>query len=255
MTWVHVPAAIAQRTWKKTWRRPVALTFSLVQPLMWLVLFGFLFDRYRVVDLPPGARYLDFLLPGVCGMTALFGASQSGIELIRDLQTGFLARLLWTPAPRALLLVGKIGADVVRLLAQATVVLLLGAALGARIEAPRLGSGAVALAALALFGIAFASVSVCVASVARSPEGMAAFVHVVNAPMLFTSTALVPSRQMPPALEAVARHNPLSLAVDAGRAAVLGGHVSAAATLLPLAALAALLFALATQLLGRATRG
>ena len=98
------------------------------------------------IERPGGEiRYLDFLLPGICAMTILFGASQSGIELIRDMQTHFLGRLLNAPADRRLLLIGKLTADVSRLLAQATLVFLLGLVVGARISsslpAPGVGSG------------------------------------------------------------------------------------------------------------------
>ncbi|HET9766782.1 MAG TPA: ABC transporter permease, partial [Thermoanaerobaculia bacterium] len=114
--------AICRRTWIKTLRRPVVLTFSLGQPLVWMLLFGFLFERYRVVELGAGFSYLDFLAPGVGAMTVLFGASQSGVGWIRDLQTGFLPRWLQAPASHHQLLLGKLLADVGRLIVQAGVV-------------------------------------------------------------------------------------------------------------------------------------
>jgi ABC-2 type transport system permease protein len=110
------------RTWKKTFRRPVVLVFSLVQPLMWMLFFGFLFHRYDLGAGPDGPVYIDFLVPGVCVMTVLFGASQSGTGLIKDMQGRFLARMLQTQAPVAALLGGKLLADVLRLLGQAVVV-------------------------------------------------------------------------------------------------------------------------------------
>jgi ABC-type multidrug transport system permease subunit len=121
--------ALARRTWRKTFERPVHLAFGFVQPLIWLLFFGFLFQRYSLVDLDPGLTYLDFLVPGVCAMTVLFGASQSGIGWIRDHQTGFLERMLQTPAPPLAILGGKIFADVARLLVQAALVALLALAL------------------------------------------------------------------------------------------------------------------------------
>ena len=79
---LDVVAAVARRTWVKTLRRPVALTFSLGQPLMWMLFFGFLFARFRLAGAgEPGAglAYLDFLAPEVGAITVLFGASQSRI--------------------------------------------------------------------------------------------------------------------------------------------------------------------------------
>jgi ABC-2 type transport system permease protein len=215
--------AVAVWTWTKVARRPVVLSFSFVQPLLWLAFFGFLFHRYPLgdgLDVP----YLDFLVPGVCGMTALFGASQSGIAFIRDMQTGFFERLMHTPTSPVVIVGAKIGADALRVVAQAAVVLALGVLLGADLSlAP--GPLLAGVAALFAFAFAFASISNLLAFMARVPEVMATFVHVVNMPILFTSTALVPARDMPPFLAGVAAYNPLSAAVDVLREALLHGVV------------------------------
>src|SRR5262249_26688888 len=168
----------------KALHRPVLLSFSLVQPMIWMLFFGFLFQRYPIERLGRGIHYLDFLLPGICTMTVLFGASQSGIELIRDIQTNFLGRLLNTPADRRLLLLGKLSADVSRLLAQAALVMLLGLMVGAEIS-PSMSSVALSAVALGLFGIAFCALSCTIALLTRAPESMGVFVHVVNMPLLF----------------------------------------------------------------------
>ncbi|HEY7216683.1 MAG TPA: ABC transporter permease [Thermoanaerobaculia bacterium] len=237
-------AAVARRTWTVTWRRPAVLTFSLGQPLVWMLFFGFLFHRFPLAGLPAGTSYLDFLAPGVSAMTVLFGASQAGIGWIRDLQTGFLPRLLNTPASPAAILAGKLLADVLRLLLQALAVLVLAILLGADV---RFASAplAMGLLCLTLFAAAFSSLSCAVALRARAQESMATFVHLVNMPLLFTSTALVPHREMPGWLAAVARVNPLSLTVDAWRGALLLGQTPSAFTVTLLALLAAALFLLA----------
>ena len=247
---VDVAWEICRRTWTKTARRPVLLSFSFAQPLMWMVFFGFLFQRYRLVDLGEAVTYLDFLTPGVCAMTVLFGASQSGIGWIRDVQTGFLPRMLNTPASHHALLFGKVLADVLRLLAQALVILLLGLALGARFS-PAWGAVLPAILCLALFAAAFSSLSCALALRTRAQEAMAAFVHLVNLPILFTSTALVPVRHMPEWLAAAARWNPLTLSVDAWRGALLFGAMpSFVGQVLPLAVLAAVLYLVAAREMG-----
>jgi ABC-2 type transport system permease protein len=247
---LDIVGALFRRTWTATWRRPVLLTFSLGQPLIWMLFFGFLFARYPLSE-PAGLSYLDFLAPGVSVMSVLFGASQSGIGWMRDLQTGFLQRLLATPAGPGALLAGKILADVARLLLQAVAVLGLALLLGARLH-PTVGAAALGLLALALFATAACALSCALALRARAQEVMATYVHLVNMPLLFTSTALVPDRHLPDALAAVARWNPLTLAVDAWRAALLHGESPAPATLALLAALAAGLFLIARALLARA---
>ncbi|MFT5049247.1 MAG: ABC-2 type transport system permease protein [Chlamydiales bacterium] len=242
--------ALAWRTWVKTFRRPVLLTFSFVQPLMWMLFFGFLFDRYELVDFPEGTRYIDFLAPGVCVMTVLFGASQSGIGWIRDEQVGFLARMLQTPASPWAILAGKVCADAARLLVQAMLVLLLALAVGARL-APDLGSIGPGFAALCLFALAFSCLSSAIAFWTRAQEAMAVFVHVVNMPLLFTSSALVPGKQMPDWLARIAAWNPLTLAVDAWRSALLGQGTVEYLDLAPLALLAGFLFLLAGRAMQR----
>jgi ABC-2 type transport system permease protein len=247
MSAVEVTWELCRRTWTMTLRRPVLLTFSFAQPMLWMGFFGFLFQRYRLVDLGDDVAYLDFLTPGVCAMTVLFGASQSGIGWIRDLQTGFLPRMLNTPASHHALLAGKLLADVLRLLGQAVVVLLLALSLGARLS-PSWGAIPLAALGLALFAAAFSSLSCALALRTRAQEAMAAFVHLVNLPILFTSTALVPVRQMPEWLAAAARWNPLTLTVDAWRGALLFGETpSVGGQLLPLAVLAAVLYAVAAR--------
>ncbi len=246
MTALHIVRETALRTWRKTLRRPVPLTFSFVQPLFWMLIFGFLFHRFSLGQAYAGLSYLDFLLPGICGMTVLFGASQAGISIVRDLQTGFLQRMARSSTSPGWILTGSVTAEVLRLLAQALIVALLGVALGAHLSIDP-GALVVAIAGLGLFALAYASLSCWIALKTRAQESMAVFVHVVNMPLLFTSTALVPSRQMPPWLEQAARWNPLTLVADALRDALVLHRAPDPGYLIPLAVLAALLFALAAR--------
>jgi ABC-2 type transport system permease protein len=250
MTALHIVRETALRSWLKTIRRPVPLTFSFAQPLLWMLIFGFLFHRFALGPAYARLSYLDFLLPGVCAMTVLFGASQSGIAIVRDLQTGFLQRMVRSSMHPVWILTGKTVAEVTRLLLQAFVVALLGIALGAQLRIDPLALF-VALVALALFAIAYASLSCWIALETEAQESMPVFVHVVNMPLLFTSTALVPSRQMPAWLEAIAQWNPLSLVANGLRGALLFGQMPNNANLLPLLAIGALLFALASRTIGK----
>src|ERR671932_2744080 len=102
MTALHIVQETALRSWLKTIRRPVPLTFSFVQPLFWILIFGFLLHRFTLgpayaglsyLDYA-GLSYLDFLLPGICAMTVLFGASKAGIAIVGHPQNGVLQRLV-----------------------------------------------------------------------------------------------------------------------------------------------------------------
>jgi ABC-2 type transport system permease protein len=250
VTALHIMRETMLRSWLKTIRRPVPLTFSFVQPLFWMLIFGFLFHRFTLGSSYAGLSYLDFLLPGICAMTVLFGASQAGITVIHDLQTGFLQRMVRSTVHPVWILAGKTVAEVARLLLQAFVVALLGVALGARLQIypPAL---LVALVALALFALAYASLSCWVALETKAQESMAVFVHIVNIPLLFTSTALVPSSQMPAWLETLARWNPLSLVANGLREALVLGQMPGTASLLPMLAVSVGLFALASRTIGK----
>jgi ABC-2 type transport system permease protein len=250
VTALHIMRETMLRSWLKTIRRPVPLTFSFVQPLFWMLIFGFLFHRFTLGSSYAGLSYLDFLLPGICAKTVLFGASQAGITVIHDLQTGFLQRMVRSTGQPVWILAGKTVAEVARLLLQAFVVALLGVALGARLQIypPAL---LVALVALALFALAYASLSCWVALETKAQESMAIFVHIVNIPLLFTSTALVPSSQMPAWLETLARWNPLSLVANGLREALVFGQMPGTASLLPLLAVSVGLFALASRTIGK----
>lgn len=248
---MRILGALCCRTWLKTARRPVVLAFSFVQPGIWLLFFGFLFHRFDVGL--HRVRYLDLLLPGVCAMTVLFGASQSGIGLIRDMQTGFLQRLFDSPANPGAVLGGKLLADVVRLLAQAVIIGLLGVLVGANLRFT-LAAVIAALAALGLFAIAFSSLSCLVAIKTGAPESMATFVHLVNMPLLFTSSALVPVKLMPDWLSAISRVNQLTLAVDASRDALLLGEFGSLTRALILLAAVGIVFLAAAWITARELR-
>ena len=175
--------ALCLRHLRAAVRRPVLLTFSLVQPLLWMAFFGFLFQRTATAEMLKGLDYLTFVTPGIALLSVLFGASQSGVSLIRDIQTGFLGRMLATATPALLVLAGKLSADLLRLMVQAVLVLLLGVLLGAHLSIA-FGHIPLALLSLAAFAALMSSLSCLLAACTRTPELMGAYVHVVNMPVL-----------------------------------------------------------------------
>jgi len=231
-------------------RRPVTLAFSLGQPLFWMAFFGFLMQRFPLGQLPADVSYLTFLLPGICALTVMQGSSQSGVGLIRDLQTGFLQRVLATPARRSWIHCGRLVAEGSRMHVQALVVGILGVVLGARMQVA-LAPLAVAVTLSVAFGVAFSSLSTVVALRARAPEPMGTFVQLVNMPLLFTSTALVPAKQMPAWLGVIASYNPLSMVADGLRDAMLFGATPSLVHLAVLVVLAVVLSAVAVAELQR----
>lgn len=222
MNWFSSFYSIFFRTWLKVLRRPVILLLSFLQPLIWMSFFGFLFQRFPLGEMPAGVRYIDFLVPGICVMTVLIGASQSGIGLIRDMQTGFLDRMLYSPANNLAMLAGKLSADVLRLLIQALVVAIIGLSIGARFDIDLMGL-IYSVVCLIIFAGGYCLLSCWIALITRKQETMASFVHLVNMPIFFTSTALVPAKQMPGWLENIATWNPLTQVVEPLRASIVYG--------------------------------
>ena len=211
--------AVFQRTLTNVRRRPVILFLSFLQPLIWITFFGFLFQRFPIDNGDGGIKYIDFLLPGICGMTVLLGSSQSGISIIRDGQSGFLERTISTALDLNSFLVGKICADLVRVITQAIVVALLGITLGASIHITF--NTCAAFIFLCLFGLSYSLLSCFIAFNTDSQEALSAFIHLFNMPIFFTSTALVPLKAMPQWMEHFAAWNPLTLAVNPLRSAML----------------------------------
>lgn len=248
---VEAAYLVARRSLVAAIRRPVVLTFSLVQPMLWMTLFGFLFERS--VSLPGEVEvdYLTFVAPGIATMTLLFGTSQAGISLVRDHQSGMLGRMIGTRTPAAVQLVGKLVGDGLRLTVQATIVLLLGRLLGADLELHAAGIPA-ALASLVSLVVALCSTSCVLATLARQPELMGAYVHVVNMPLLFTSSALLPRRNLPEWLLPIASNNPLTIAAESFRSVFLGSEAPSMLSLSLQAAFALATFSLACVTLARA---
>lgn len=239
---------LARRSLVSAIRRPVVLTFSLAQPALWMLLFGPLMSRAFTST---EARYVSFVAPGIVGLTLLFGSSQIGVSLVKDAQSGMLSRMVGAGAPASVLLLGKLLGDVVRLGIQAALVLLLGLVAGASFT-PHLAQLPWVLATCLVLVVIVGSVSASIACATRQPEVMGTFVHLVNIPLLFTSTALVEDRHLPSVLARVAPHNPLSLFAEAARAMLLGHAPPSASRVAVTAALALACFVLASWLYSRA---
>lgn len=214
------------RSLRKLMRRPIALYFSLVQPVAWLVLFGQLFNR---IALFPGAReafggksYFQFFIPAVMVQMILFGAAQSGIGLLQDLDSGFLSKLLTTPVHRMAILLGRILGDLTRMALQGLIVIVIAYLVGLFQEQPvRYDYGLPgvlgALGLMLLFGLTLAGFHVFIALKTRNTESAFLIANSLTLPLLFTSSAQLPLPLLPGWLQHVARFNPVTYAVDSMR--------------------------------------
>lgn len=203
---------------------PVLPFFSLFMPVVFLTLFTQLFSTSvgRAPGFPTGSSYLQFAIAGVLVLNVFETALQSGASIVEDLNSGYLSKMLVTPMNRAAIVLGRLLSDGLKMVLQASIILILGYLMGATVAAGALGIGLILLT-VAVFGMAWSGVSLAVGLSTRSPEVVAALPMVLTLPLLFTSTALVPIGLLPQWMRSVSTLNPISYGTDAVRALISTG--------------------------------
>lgn len=210
---------VIKRMWKKLFHRPIHLVVSFIQPIFWLSIFGYLFkDKFQLSN----GNYLSYLFAGVCAMTIMQSAAQSGIAMVKDLQSGFFGRYNYSKQSKFSILFFKIFADYTRVFVQ--LILLFMLALFMHISGLEFNFIKYVLFFLAafLFFYFYASISCYLALRFKASELLATFIHLFNLPILFTSTALVPNKNVPSWISSLAEFNPLSHLSDVLRANIMG---------------------------------
>ena len=221
MTAIAETAFITQRHTRALIRQPWFVAMLLVQPIVWLLLFGSLFRS--VTEIPGfagGASYIDYLMPGVVIMTAMTSSGWSGMGTIDDIDRGLMDRFLVGPLHRSSLIVGRIIHEAITLVIQVLIIGGLAFVLGARFEGGPAGFGVLILAAI-LLAFSFSSLSNALALVLRQRESVIGINQFMVLPLTFLSAAFLPLTLAPDWIQGFARFNPVNWAVEAGRAAVL----------------------------------
>jgi ABC-2 type transport system permease protein len=226
---------VAYRSLKKLSRSPVVLVFTLLMPLIWLGLFsqvfGTVFSAGATALGGGGALPYDYvavLLPGICIMTAITSSSQTGFQMVMDIDSGFMDKFFVAPMRRSSVLIGKLLADGLRMGAQAGLVLLIAygfkLGLGWRIPfATGLIGGLLIMVLAAAFGIAFSGLSNTVALRTKSTESTQLVSFTLTFPLLFLSTALLPIDVLPSWVQTFSKFNPVSYTATACRDLILSG--------------------------------
>lgn len=219
MTAVSDTFALTVRDLLRLWRQPWFVAVVLVQPVIWLLLFGQLFKK--VADIPGFATgsYIGFLTPGIVVMTALFSSGWAGMGFIIDMERGVLNRFLVTPAPRGSLIAGNLGYQAITTTVQSAIIVGLGLLAGARFPGGPVSLLALVVCAM-LLAAAFASFSNALALLLRNQESVIAVAQLLVLPLSFLSSTLMPENLLPGWLRGVARFNPVNWAVSAGREAL-----------------------------------
>jgi len=209
---------VARRYIRALLRQPAWVGISLVQPVIWLLLFGALFKR--TVDIPgfKAGSYIEFLTPGVVVMLAISSAGWVCMGFIEDINRGTMDRMLVSPIWRGALNLGSVAQSVLSIVVQSAIVVGLSLAVGAHF--PGGVAGVVVLIAVAgLLGAVFASLSNGVAVLTRQRETLIGIVTMVTLPLTFLSSALMQQSLLPGWIQWIAKFNPVNWAAQACRSA------------------------------------
>lgn len=237
---LHGLWALTNRELKKWYKTPLLLFMSLIQPIIWLGIFGKalnfggLFSGTQLASFASGfvrstfgtSDYFSFLAVGMLAFVVLFTSMFSGMSIVWDRRFGFLNKVLSTPVSRGAIVIGKVLSSVIRSLAQAGVVLVIAVLLGMNLSGLTAVGILGAFAALFLLSFGLSSLFVMLALRSSDWQSQMAIMNLLNLPLLFASNALFPSKFMPDWLQVVVKLNPISYATDAGRQLLLGSASS-----------------------------
>ena len=201
-------------------RTPALLVFAVVQPVMFVLLFRYVFGGAIKVDVPGG--YVSYLTPGIIAQSAAFASFGTAVGLAREIQKGVVDRYRSMPMARSAVLVGRLTADTLRMIVTVLVLLGVSALVGFRFH-----NGfwpAVAMVALGVaFGVTVCAVSAYIGFAIRDEESVASFGLIWLFPLTFVSAAFVPVQSMPGWLQAFANNQPVTIVIDEMRSLALGG--------------------------------
>jgi ABC transporter DrrB family efflux protein len=213
--------AVAQRNLITYRRVPQLLVFSTIQPVIFVLLFTYVFGG--AILLPPGFNfpYVDYLMPGVFIQTVVFGSLAAAIGLATDLKSGLLERFRSLPMARSAVLTGRTLGDLVRNVFVLILMLIVGFLVGFRFHTTALEAIGGCLLVL-LFGFSMSWIFSTVGLLVGDPETAQAAAFPILAPLVFASSAFVPVSSMPSWLQTFAEHQPVSVTVNAVRALFTG---------------------------------
>ena len=216
-------AVITRRNLLRTLRLPEVLVLSASMPVIFILMFTYVFGGAIQGALPPAAAgsYVNWLLPGLLAQFALFGGGATASGLVEDLAKGVIDRFRSLPMTRSAVLAGRTLSDLARSALTLTLMVAVGFAIGFRPQTSSLGL----LGALAVglgFGWAWSWVMALLGLLVRSAEAVQAAVFMVVFPLAFTSSVFVPTQTMPAWLQPFAANQPVTVATNALRGLVLG---------------------------------
>lgn len=214
---------ITRRNLLRNVRLPQLIVLSTIQPIMFLLLFTYVFGGAIGGTLPDAAagEYINWLIPGLLVQTAAFGSGQTALGLTEDLSKGVIDRFRSLPMARSAVLAGRTISDLIRNGFVITLMMLVGALIGFRYQTSF--AGLIAGMALAmLFSFAFSWIMATIGLLVKNPEAVQAAIFLPVFPLVFASSVFVPTQTMPGWLRAFADNQPVTVTVDALRGLILG---------------------------------
>ena len=207
------------------WMRvPAYLVFTVIQPVIFVLMFRYVFGG--AIRVSSAGGYVNFLMPGIIAQTAAFASFATAIALAQELKKGVIDRLRSMPMARSAVLTGRMGADTVRMLVTILIIVGVGYAVGFRFLN---GFGlAVAMVVLAtVFGLAICTIAAFTGLAIGDEESVQAFGLIWLFPLTFVSSAFVPIATMPGWLQAFASNQPVTYVINTMRSLALGGPIAA----------------------------
>jgi ABC-2 type transport system permease protein len=219
MRFLYSAATIAEMEARKIRHDTTELWTRLVQPALWLLIFGETFNAIRAM--PTGSfSYIQFITPGILAQSVLFIAIFYGITVVWERDVGIITKLLSTPSSHASIVLGKSLAASIRGVFQAMMIFVLALILGVHIRLDPIDIAGV-FAVTILFAMCFSSLSMLIASFMKTRDRMMGIGQAITMPLFFASNAIYPISVMPVWLQYISKGNPLSYVVEAIRSMLL----------------------------------
>lgn len=224
-----------------TLRMPMWALFTIVQPLIWLLIFGQLFKNMASLPGFPAGRYMDFFMPGAIIMTVLFGTSWSGVSLLREINFGTVEKMLVTPVSRIAMVMSRVIHAAVTVIFQCLVILIIALIFGVKVSG--ISGALLSLFIVFLLSVGFSGISNGLAIWLKREEPLVVIGNMMTLPLMFFSSAMVPKSFMPGWIRVITMINPIDYAVEATRS-FYAGVITSEAVLIQIVFL--IVFALAS---------
>jgi ABC-2 type transport system permease protein len=219
MALIYDTQSLFIRAATKIFRNPTLLFINVLTPLLFLLLFSQLLQK-MFVGLT--GSYLDYLTPGILVMNTVIGAFQSGLSIVNDFNSGFLQKVLLTPASRAAILLGRLLTDLLMVIFQSLIIIGVAMLMGLRISSGVPGFLLI-LVTLALFALAWSGLLLAVGLRTKKAETVSAVGNLLAFPLLFISSALFVSSTFPRWAQIVSDYNPITYVSNVTRDLIQGG--------------------------------